>query len=84
MEDYAEALFIERIKGGQCGNCGAYDGPTHRCPEMTATKASRQSRVAPVEPRGVSVEMPPSPTGAEPRRSATASVRSAASREPSR
>lgn len=33
-ERLADALFAARTKEGRCGNCGAFDGPTHRCPEV--------------------------------------------------
>lgn len=29
-----DAIFGERVKNGCCGNCGAYDGPTHQCPPL--------------------------------------------------
>lgn len=37
-----DAIWAARVEEGRCGNCGAYDGPTHRCPSRTATKARRR------------------------------------------
>jgi hypothetical protein len=31
-ERLADALFAERVQQGRCGNCGVFNGPTHRCP----------------------------------------------------
>ena len=34
-ERVAAALFAQRVKEGRCGNCGVFDGPTHRCPKVS-------------------------------------------------
>lgn len=31
---YDDAVFQQRVDEGRCGNCGAFDGPDHRCPEV--------------------------------------------------
>lgn len=29
---YDDAVWAQRVEEGRCGNCGAFDGPDHRCP----------------------------------------------------
>ena len=31
---YEDAIWVAREKEGRCGNCGAFKGEDHRCPQI--------------------------------------------------